>query len=158
MQSTATSSLELHSTAFEHDSLIPPRYTCDGENVSPPLRWLSAPAGTQAFALIVTDYDAQGFVHWVLADIPGTTTELPEGEGDSIGVPGGNDFGALGWGGPCPPPSGIHQYVFHLYALSAPLRLHGTPTVAAIEAHLGDLALAHAELTGTYRRQGVHPA
>ena len=150
-QSATTTTLRLSSAAFEPGGVIPREHTCDGADTSPPLSWSGPPEGTRAFALIVSDPDANGFVHWVLADIPGSTTELRAGEGDSIGVPGDNDFGRTGWGGPCPP-SGIHQYVFRLYALSAPLALPGTPDAASVEARLGELALAQAELTGTYRR------
>lgn len=151
MTTATTTSLQLKSAAFDPGGEIPREHTCDGEDVSPPLSWSGPPEGTRAFALIATDPDARGFVHWVLADIPGGTTELPAGEGDSMGVPGRNDFGRTGWGGPCPP-SGTHRYVFRLYALSAPLQLPGTPDAASIEARVGELALAQAELTGTYSR------
>jgi Raf kinase inhibitor-like YbhB/YbcL family protein len=151
MQTATTTSLRLKSAAFEPGGVIPREHTCDGDDVSPPLSWSGPPEGTQAFALMVTDPDAQEFVHWVLADIPASTTELASGAGDSIGTPGLNDFGRTGWGGPCPP-TGIHQYVFRLYALSAPLGLTGTPDAEMVQARLEPLTLAQAELTATYRR------
>ena len=151
MQTATTTSLRLMSAAFDPGGVIPREHTCDGEDVSPPLSWSGPPEGTQAFALIATDPDARGFVHWVLTDIPGSTTELRAGEGDSLGVPGHNDFGRTGWGGPCPP-SGSHRYVFRLYALSARMQLPGTQDADAIASRLAELTLAEAELTGTYSR------
>lgn len=151
MERATATALRLTSSAFGTDGAIPIEHTCDGQDVSPPLSWSGVPDGTAAFALVVTDPDARGFVHWVLADIPGDTTELPAAEGDAIGVPGRNDFGRTGWGGPCPP-SGTHRYVFRLYALSAPLELPGTPDAASVTARLETLSLDEAELTGTYSR------
>lgn len=142
--------MRIRSEAFGEGEAIPSVHTCDGEDRSPPLAWQDAPEGTAAFALIVDDPDARGFIHWVLADIPGEVTSLAEGEGDSIGVPGRNDFGRTGWGGPCPPAE--HRYVFTLYALSAPLGLAGTVDAVAVRGALGDRVLAEATLTGTYRR------
>src|SRR5919106_707230 len=111
--------MELTSSSFEDGGSIPSRYTCDGADISPPLAWSDVPDGTETFALIVDDPDARGFVHWVLTGIPGDRRDLPEGEGDSIGTPGPNNFGRTGWGGPCPPAE--HRYVFTLYALPGPL-------------------------------------
>ena len=145
--------MELRSEAFGEGEAIPSAHTCDGGDTSPPLNWEEAPEGTAAFALIVDDPDARGFVHWVLTDIPGDQTELPAGEGDSIGVPGRNDFGRIGWGGPCPP-SGEHRYVFALVALSAPLGLAGTVDADAVRTAMAGTAVAEAKLTGVYRRGG----
>ena len=144
--------MQLTSSAFTDGTAIPTAHTCDGADVSPPLEWADVPDGVGAYALIVTDPDAGGFVHWVLADVPGDLRELPEGQGDAIGVPGRNDFGRSGWGGPCPP-SGEHRYVFTLYALPARLDLGGTPTADALRSAADDAALAFAELTGVYRRR-----
>lgn len=152
-ESALEDGMELRSEAFGDGEAIPSVHSCDGEDRSPPVAWENAPEGTAAFALIVDDPDARGFIHWVLADIPGDTSELAEGEGDSVGVPGRNDFGRIGWGGPCPP-SGEHRYVFRLYALSAPLELTGTVDAAAVRAAFGDRVLAEAQLTGVYRRGG----
>ena len=103
---------ELTSEAFEDGGTIPVRYTCDGENVSPPLAWSGAPEGTKSFALFVEDPDAPRgtFDHWIVYDIPADAEGLPEDAGASprLEAPGGplqgkNDFGDVGWGGPCPP-------------------------------------------------------
>jgi Raf kinase inhibitor-like YbhB/YbcL family protein len=146
-----TTQLLLRSDAFEEGGNIPSRYSCDGENVNPPMEWSGVPSGTQAFALIVHDPDAGGFIHWVLADIPGDSTSLGEGRGDSVGVPGRNDFGNSGWGGPCPP-SGEHRYVFNLYALSEPLRIAGTPPASAVLRAMQGRVLGEAQLMGVYTR------
>jgi Raf kinase inhibitor-like YbhB/YbcL family protein len=141
--------MNLTSGSFEDGGSIPSRYTCDGADVSPPLAWDAVPEGSAAFALIVDDPDARGFVHWVLSDIPGDARELPEGEGDTIGMPGPNDFGRTGWGGPCPP-SGEHRYVFTLYALSEPI---GEAAGADAVREAAGAALATATLTGVYARR-----
>jgi Raf kinase inhibitor-like YbhB/YbcL family protein len=145
--------MQLKSDAFGDGEAIPSDYTCDGADTSPPLSWGDAPEGTAAYALIVDDPDARGFIHWVLADIPGDQTGLPEGEGDSIGIPGRNDFGRTGWGGPCPP-RGEHRYTFTLHALSAPLQLAGTVDADAVRSALEGKVLDEATLTGVYRRGG----
>lgn len=145
--------MRLTSPAFEDGHAIPSRYTCDGENQSPPLAWTEVPEGTVTFALIVSDPDANEFIHWLLTDIPGDATGLPEGGGDAIGSPEMNDFGESGWGGPCPP-TGIHSYRFTLYALSGPVPLADPGDAEAVRAALGARALAEAELIGVYRRAG----
>jgi Raf kinase inhibitor-like YbhB/YbcL family protein len=151
----------LKSPAFPPGDSIPRRHTCEGEDVSPPLRWSAAPEGTAAFALIVADRDARGFVHWVVADIPAGTSELAEGlnpgsivAGSSAApTEGRNDFGRQGWGGPCPPPgSGDHHYVFTLSALSSPLGLAGSPSAAEVRAAASGRTLGAAVLEGTFRR------
>ncbi len=148
---------DLTSTAFREGGEIPRRHTCDGENVSPELSWTGAPEGTAAFALIVHDPDAPrgDFAHWVVVDFTGSATgALPEGVGSSPDAPrqGMNDFGRIGYGGPCPP-SGTHRYVFTLYALSEPLDLPGTPTAADVRNAVAGRVLAEARITGTYTRQ-----
>jgi Raf kinase inhibitor-like YbhB/YbcL family protein len=141
--------MELTSDSFADGDTIPARYTCDGDDVSPPLAWTDPPEGTAAFVLIVDDPDAGGFVHWLLTDIPGDARELPEGEGDAIGQPGSNDFGRPGWGGPCPP-SGVHRYVFTLFALREPIE--NASDAAAVRRQAEEMALARATLTGSYER------
>jgi Raf kinase inhibitor-like YbhB/YbcL family protein len=141
---------------------IPSRFTCDGEDVAPPLAWSGAPAGARSFALIVDDPDApdpaapkRTWVHWVLYDIPATVTALPEGA-SAASLPSGtregtNDWGRTGYGGPCPP-IGRHRYFFKLYALDAPLGDRGALTkgelLRAMEVHV----LESTELAGTYAR------
>ena len=143
--------LALRSEAFDDGASIPVRYTCDAEDVSPPLVWDGVPEQAGAFALVVRDVDADGFVHWVLTDIPANVTSLPDGMGDTVGIAGRNDFGRVGWGGPCPP-SGQHRYEFTLYAMTAPLQLDGAPDADEVDRALGANLLAEARLTGVYTR------
>ena len=148
----------LTSTAFEDGAEIPRRHTCDGEDVSPELSWSGAPEGTAAFALVMHDPDAPrgDFVHWVVVDFTGSATgALPEGVGSSPDAPrqGVNDFGRVGYGGPCPPSGPPHRYVFELYALSETSNLPGTPTAEEVRDGLRGHLLAEARLTGGYARQ-----
>lgn len=108
--------MKLKSNSFEHEGLIPPKYTCDDIDINPHLVWEDVPDGTKSFALIVDDPDAPmgTWVHWLVCDIPADIREIPEDN-----VPGRqikNDFGKRDYGGPCPP-SGTHRYFFKLYAL-----------------------------------------
>ena len=144
--------LTLRSDAFTDGGAIPSRNTCDGDDLSPQLAWTDAPAQAGAFALVVRDPDAGGFVHWVLTDVPADVTELPEGRGDSIGIPGQNDFGRVGWGGPCPP-SGEHRYEFTLYALTGPLMLDGAITADDLDRAISTNLVGTGRLTGVYTRQ-----
>ena len=141
----------LTSPAFRAGDPIPREYTCDGEDRSPPLWWNGAPPGTQAFALIVDDPDARGFVHWVVADLPASLRGLAEGASTDSGAgrEGRNDFGRTGYGGPCPP-SGSHRYVFRLYALSRPLRLKDPPTAPELRSAMGGAVLGEATLEAIY--------
>lgn len=150
------SAFSLSSPAFTDGSPVPKRYTCDGANVSPTLVWEAAPDGTAALALIVDDPDAPGgtFVHWVAYDIDGTPNGgLAEGISASRDAPpqGSNDFGRIGYGGPCPP-SGTHRYRFTLYALDQVLGLRGSPTAAQLRAAMRGHVLGETRLVGTYRR------
>ena len=147
----------LTSTAFDPGGAIPRRFTCDGEDVSPELSWSGAPDGAAALTLVVDDPDARGFVHWIVLDMAASATgALAHGVGVSPDAPaqGRNDFGKVGWGGPCPP-SGAHHYAFTLYATAAPLNLPGQPDGSAVHAALADAqVLGKAVLEGTYRRGG----
>lgn len=116
----AATHLSLTSPSIREGARISPRYTCEGEDRSPELRWAHAPEETRSFALIMDDPDAPGrtFTHWVLFDIPTSVDGLSEGEAASIGRAGKNDFQGDGYGGPCPPPNdGEHRYYFRLFAL-----------------------------------------
>jgi hypothetical protein len=144
--------IQLTSPAFTDGGTIPQEFTCDGGDVSPPLAWEGAPEETDSFALIVTDPDAGGFVHWVLVDIPGDARELSQGEGDRVGTPGRNGFGGIGWGGPCPP-SGEHRYVFELLAVSQPLGISGEASADGVRSAAAGATLARGELTGVYARR-----
>jgi Raf kinase inhibitor-like YbhB/YbcL family protein len=150
--------MNLTSTSLQGNQ-IPARFTCDGAGGSPQLAWSAPPAGTTSFALIVTDPDAPGrtFVHWVLYDLPAATRALPEalpaqGQLADGSRQGSNDFGNIGYGGPCPPGHTPHHYVFTLYALDAKLNLPAGATRSQVEAAIKGHVLAHGELTGLYRR------
>lgn len=146
--------LTITSTAFRDGGAIPRRYTCDGPDVSPALRWEGVPGGTKSVVLIVDDPDARGFVHWVVFDLPAAATGgLAEGIRGSADPPrqGTNGFGKIGYGGPCPP-SGTHRYAFALYALDVSLGLGGAPRADAVRTAMSGHVLAEARLTGTYAR------
>src|SRR5689334_9978527 len=149
--------LRLTSPGFAENGMIPPKYTCDGKNMSTPLAWSGAPSGTKSFALIVHDPDAPpgDFTHWVLYDLPASANNLPENvlkeNRAQGGAQGMNDFGKVGYGGPCPP-SGTHRYVFTLYALDAQLGLAPRASRAQVEAAIKGHLLAQTELTGKYGR------
>ncbi len=155
--------LMLTSGAFQAGGSIPPRFTCEGADVSPALSWSGAPAGTTAYALVVDDPDAPGgtWVHWVLFNLPGTLSALPEGV-EKAAVPkrlggalqGRNDFRRIGYGGPCPPPGRAHRYVFRLYALDAALPLKAGADRRSVDAAMRGHVLAETTLTGTYARGG----
>ena len=143
--------IDLSSTAFEDGGSIPSRFTCDGDDIAPPLAWSSTPEGTAAFALIVDDPDARGWIHWVVADIPPDLASSSEGA--SPGTDGRNDFGRNGWGGPCPP-SGNHRYVFELFALSAPLELPAGFSADELRSAMEGKVLGSGRLSANYRRGG----
>jgi len=147
----------LTSTSFDAGGSIPKRFTCDGEDASPELAWTGAPDGTVALTLLVDDPDARHFVHWIVLDMTGASSgALPRGVGVSPDAPkqGRNDFGKVGWGGPCPP-SGTHHYAFKLYATAAPLDLPGTPGGGDVRKALDKAnVLGKATLEATYRRGG----
>lgn len=152
--------LELKSSAFGPDQMIPRKYTCEGEDVSPALLWEGAPAGTKSFALICDDPDAPmgTWVHWVLYDLPADAKGLEEGVAKSEKLQSGakqgkTNFGSVGYGGPCPPPGhGTHHYHFKLYALDAALDLQpGAAKNKLLQAMKGHI-LAETELVGLYKR------
>lgn len=148
------SQLALSSTAFVDGGAIPVRHTCDGPDLSPPLTWSGAPNGTAAFALIVDDPDARGFVHWVAFDLAPGQASLAEDASHKGGFgEGRNDFGRQGWAGPCPP-SGSHQYVFELFALDRRLGLSAGATATDVRQAIAGHILGSGRLAGTYRRGG----
>ncbi len=145
--------MNLTSPAFADGADIPRTYSCAGDDVSPPLAWGDAPAEAKALLLIVDDPDARGFVHWVVFDIPVTTSQLPEGasaSGASLRQ-GTNSFGKAGWRGPCPP-SGTHHYRFRLLAIRKPLGLTGAPTAERVLAAAEAQVVAETTLTGLFHR------
>lgn len=150
----------LTSSAIDSGGQIPKIYTCDGENLSPPLAWSDFPSDARSFALICDDPDAPSgtFHHWALYDIPASKTELaegadrdPAGQGFKRGL---NDFNRLGYGGPCPPHRhGPHRYQFRLLALSIEhLPLHRDPSCRDVEREARKHVLGEAGFVGTYER------
>jgi Raf kinase inhibitor-like YbhB/YbcL family protein len=153
--------LSVRSTAFDEGGRVPKQYTCDGADVSPPLDWGGAPQKTRTFALVCNDPDAPrgDWVHWVIFDLPAGAKGLPANAGPQgreklagSGTQGRNDFGKIGYNGPCPP-GGSHRYVFRLYALDAELSLAPGATRAELVKAMQGHILAQAQLTGTYARQ-----
>lgn len=154
--------MAIRSSAFGDHGGIPQRYTCDGEDRSPPLAWSGVPPGARSLALIVDDPDAPDpkaprrvYVHWVLYDLPPGAPGLDEGV-DPAALPPGtleglNDWGRTGYGGPCPP-IGRHRYFHKLYALDTVLGDLGRPTKARLLEAMEGHVLAEAELVGTYQR------
>ncbi|RPI86977.1 MAG: YbhB/YbcL family Raf kinase inhibitor-like protein [Planctomycetaceae bacterium] len=155
----------LQSSAFSNGKPIPARFTGDGDDVSPPLQWDHAPAGTREFALICDDPDAptpQPWVHWVLYKIPGDLRALPEGVAagaggnSSAGFTGRNSWPAgktTGYRGPAPPRGhGVHHYRFRLYAVDVELPHQPHIDKGGLLKAMQDHVLAEAELVGTYER------
>jgi Raf kinase inhibitor-like YbhB/YbcL family protein len=156
--------LKITSLAFQPGGSIPSKYTCEGQDMSPPLAWSGAPANTKAFALIVDDPDAPDpakpqrvYVHWVVYSLPATPASLSE-NASKKGLPKGamqgkNDWGKAEYGGPCPP-IGRHRYFFKLYALDTELTNLSSPTKADLERAMKGHVLESAELIGTYQKSG----
>jgi Raf kinase inhibitor-like YbhB/YbcL family protein len=156
--------LSLTSPAFAEGGEIPTYYTCEGQDVSPPLAWSAPPSGTKSLALIVDDPDAPDpkapkmtWVHWVLYNLPPTAGRLPEAVEPNM-LPAGtseglNDWKRTGYGGPCPP-IGRHRYFHKLFALDTVLPDLGRPTKAQLEKAMQGHVLAGAELVGTYEKKG----
>ena len=152
----------LTSSDLEPGGTIPARHVfngmgCSGQNVSPALQWSGAPAGTKSFAVTVYDPDAptgSGWWHWVLYDIPANVTSLPRGA-TGVGTEGTTDFGAKGYGGPCPPPGDApHHYVFTVYALKTDhIDVPANATAAMVGFNLHANQLAKATLTARYGRK-----
>jgi len=167
---SALPSLELRSTTFSQDS-IPKKCTCDGQDTSPELSWISAPQQTQSFVLIMTDKGSRlppmlnsfahwvlgYFVHWTVYDLPADKRELPEGIAKLDELPDGsrqgkNDFDKVGYGGPCPPAQSTHHYAFALYALDSKLNLPGSATEKQMRQAMNGHILAQGELIVPYHR------
>ncbi len=153
-------SFELRSPAFAPNGTIPREYTCEGENVSPPLEWSGAPPKTKAYALVVDDPDAPRgtFTHWLVYDIPAVQDRLPKGVPHTGKLTDGrtqgrNDFDREGWDGPMPPKGhGAHRYFFKLYALDAPLGLDTGVSKGELGKAMRGHVLAETELVGRYER------
>lgn len=150
--------LRLESRAIAPNRAIPLNYTCDGDNVSPDLRWNAPPAGTRSLAIVVDDLDAPGqaFAHWLVYNLPPTTRQLAEAKATQLPLPQGamqgkNDFGQAAYSGPCPP-TGTHRYVFRLYALDTELDLPSGASKRAVFDAIQGHVLATGQLIGQYSR------
>lgn len=152
--------MQLSSSSFASNALIPRRFTCDGEDLSPPFRWSGAPQGTRSFALLCDDPDAPAgtWHHWAAYDIAAEHTGLAEGAARRADAEGfkqaSNDFRRTGYGGPCPPHGhGPHHYRFRLLALSVDhLPIGGVPSCQGVEREAQRHRLAEAVLVGLYER------
>ena len=158
MKTSTVSKMSVSSTAFKDGGMIPAKYTCDGQDVSPALRWDSVPDSTQSLALICDDPDAPHgtFVHWVLYNLPSETRELPENMAADAELPNGarqgtNDFGQTGYNGPCPP-GGTHRYFFKVYALDGPVNLPSGARKTDLLKAMRDHILAEGQIMGKYKR------
>jgi Raf kinase inhibitor-like YbhB/YbcL family protein len=129
-------------------------YTCEGDDLSPPLSWEAPPAGTKSQALIVDDPDAPGgvFTHWVLYGLAANTRDLRRGMAPAGARQGKNDFGTVGYRGPCPPPGKSHRYVFTLYALDQPLDLPAGASVAELQRAMKGHVVGQAKTHGMFGR------
>ena len=158
--SSRTMKLTLTTTAFQNGGAIPAKHTGDGADVSPSLSWADAPAGTKTFALICDDPDAPigTWVHWVLWNLPASTTNLPEGVEKNHALPAGtqqgkNDFGNTSYGGPAPPRGKPHRYFFKLHALDTELDPEPGSKKKAVVKTMEGHVLAESEWMGTYQRK-----
>ena len=156
-------SLTLTSSVFEHNKMIPPKYTCDGENTNPPLTITGIPEGTESLVLVMDDPDIptevkesmgiEKFNHWTVYNLPADTSAIAEG--DEIGTTGLNSREGSVYTGPCPPTQyepTTHRYIFRLYALTGSLNFIKAPTLDEVEAAAQGSAIEKAELIGLYTR------
>ena len=152
-------SIMISSDSFEENGYIPVRYTCDGEDISPEIHWSNIPEGTASIVIVMYDPDAPSdyFIHWIIYNIPPQITQLPEGESgggrrSNIGSEARNDFGRIGYGGPCPPPGKPHRYYFLVLALDTFINVKtGSKPVDILKSIRGHI-IAYGEFMGLYRR------
>lgn len=146
--------MRITSPAFKNNEAIPSKYTCDGENISPELRFTDVPSNAQSLTIIVHDPDAPrsgGWTHWVVINMDPSTAGIKENGKPTSGLETTTDFGKSGYGGPCPP-SGSHRYFFYLYALDGTLDLGAEATKQDVETAMEAHILEKAELVGLYKR------
>jgi Raf kinase inhibitor-like YbhB/YbcL family protein len=151
----APDEIQLTSSAFEDGASIPRRFSCDGEDVSPPLAWSGVPGEARSLALLVEDPDAPGgtFVHWTVFGVPADTTGMDEGQVPDDAREGENSFGDSGYGGPCPPAGDEpHRYVFTVYALRSEPGLDAGASPEEVRDAVADAAIARGQLTGRFGR------
>ncbi|MCL7414740.1 MAG: YbhB/YbcL family Raf kinase inhibitor-like protein [ANME-2 cluster archaeon] len=158
-EETIMKNISISSAAFENGSTMPVEYTCDGADHSPALAWKGLPDGTRSITLIMDDPDAPGrtFVHWVIYNLPADSTELttavPRNKSlDDSSLQGKNDFGKIGYNGPCPPPGKPHRYFFKVYALDTVLDLKSGASKSQVEAAMSGHILAQGEMIGKFGR------
>jgi Raf kinase inhibitor-like YbhB/YbcL family protein len=147
--------MKVRSPAFSDGAPIPPRHTCDGEDVSPELHWSDAPHDTVSLALTCADPDAPGgtFTHWLIWNLDPAREAIGAGEIPIGARQGRNDFGTVGYRGPCPPSGhGIHHYHFTLHALAGQIALPEGAIISAFREAAAGVTIARAELVGTYQR------
>ncbi|HXX18438.1 MAG TPA: YbhB/YbcL family Raf kinase inhibitor-like protein [Candidatus Acidoferrum sp.] len=149
---------QITTTAFRDGGSIPKKFACDGPDVSPALSWSDPPAGTKSLAIVADDPDAPSgmWVHWVLYDLPPDTRKLPEGLAKDRELPNGalqgrNDFGKIGYNGPCPPRASEHRYFFKLYALDSKTGLKAGATKSDLERAMKGHILAQTQVIGKYK-------
>lgn len=152
LRSTISLSMKLVSPAFANNGTIPSAYTCDGQNINPPLSFEDVPIDTKSLVLIVDDPDAPmgTWVHWVVFNIPPIVHQIQENSSPQ-GVESVTSFGKPGYGGPCPP-TGVHHYHFKLYALDSMLSLDQSAKKFDVEQAMQRHIVAHTELVGLYSR------
>lgn len=143
--------MKVISTAFDHYGMIPQKYTCDGDDVCPPLAISHPPIRTKSFAILMHDHDAESedFVHWLMWNIAPDIRIISEGAAPVGATAGANDFGRVGWGGPCPP-SGRHHYEFHVYALDTILDLPAASTKESFRDAISGHVLEETSIIGLY--------
>ena len=151
--------LEITSSAFKNGAYIPEKYSCKGEDISPPLKWVDIPEGTRSFALICDDPDAPVgiWIHWVIFNIPENVFVLQEnlsskGTLENGSIQGKNSWGKIGYGGPCPPPGKPHRYYFKLYALDMMLDLKVGAAKKDVLAGMKGHILGEAKLMGLFKK------
>ena len=151
--------IKVESSASKEGELIPSQYTCDGSNISPPLKWSDPPEGTMSLVLISDDPDAPAgtWVHWVVCNIPPSVKGFPQNVPttkilENGAIQGTTDFGKIGYGGPCPP-SGTHRYYFKMYALDTMLNFDPGATKKQVVDAMKDHVLAKGQLMGRYKRR-----
>jgi len=146
--------MEISSPAFEHNMLMPSKYTCDGINISPPLKISGVPSGAVSLALIMDDPDAamKTWLHWTAWNIGPSTAIIEENSLPANAIEGKTSFGDTGYGGPCPP-SGTHRYFFKLYALDCMLDLKYGAGLRELEKSMEDHIIGKTEFIGLYKRK-----
>lgn len=153
LQEEIENPMQIKSSAFEHNEQIPAKYTCDGENINPPLEFLDVPENAKSLVLIMDDPDAPmgTWVHWTVWNIDPATIEIVENSVPAGAQEGKTSFGKSGYGGPCPP-SGTHRYFFKLYALATMLELSSDADKSKLESTMQGHILDRAELIALYKR------